>query len=64
MNDNRISKLPGHLWPLDITMADFQAAAQPTQTAATADLFAVAWTLANRDHELNKLFNAAYYYEI
>ena len=30
----------------------------------TLDLYASAWTLAVRDHELDRLFNAAYYYEI
>ena len=30
----------------------------------TMDLYASAWTMAVRDHELDRLFNAAYYYEI
>ena len=65
MNDNRISNvpLPGDRWPFDVSTARFQATLPMTQ-ATTADVFAVAWTLAQRDHELNKLFNAAYYYEI
>lgn len=67
MNDNRTTgdSTPfGDRWPFEVSTSDFQAQATGTQAARTADLYAVAWTLAQRDHELDKLFNAAYYYEI
>jgi hypothetical protein len=67
MNDNRITgySMPlGDRWPFEVSTPDFQAQTAVTQAAGTADLYAVAWTLAQRDHELDKLFNAGYYYEI
>jgi len=32
--------------------------------AATRDLYTAAWMKAQRDHELDRLFNAEFYYEI
>jgi hypothetical protein len=67
MNDNRISDYsmyPGDGWAFEVSTP---AAAAPTviaQSAGTADLYAAAWAMAQRDFELDRLFNAAFYYEI
>jgi hypothetical protein len=67
MNDNRISDysmFSGDGWPFEVSTP---AATVPTviaQYAGTADLYAAAWAMAQRDFELDRLFNAAFYYEI
>jgi len=67
MNDNRISDysmFSGDGWAFEVSTS---AAADPTaiaQAAGTADLYAAAWAMAQRDFELDRLFNAAFYYEI
>lgn len=67
MSDNRITdySMPqGDRWPFEVSTPAFQAQMPVAQAAGTADLYAVAWTLAQRDYELDRLFNAAFYYEI
>jgi hypothetical protein len=67
MSENRITDFNAqgeNRWPFKVSMPEFQAQNPVTQAAATRDLYAVAWTLSQRDYELDKLFNAAYYYEI
>ena len=67
MSDNRITDYSppgGGPWPFGVSTAGFYAQTPVGQSADTPDLYAVAWTLAQRDHELDRLFNAAFYYEI
>ena len=56
--------MPGDRWPVVISSAEIQAPNPVLQAAATADLYAAAWSMAQRDFELDRLFNAAFYYEI
>jgi len=72
MNDNRISDYsmyPGDGWAFEVSTpaTGMPAIGAPTviaQSAGTADLYAAAWAMAQRDFELDRLFNAAFYYEI
>jgi hypothetical protein len=67
MGDNRISDqsmFAGDGWAFEVSTP---APAMPpaiAPAAGTADLYATAWAMAQRDHELDRLFNAAFYYEI
>lgn len=66
MFQNRISKLtpPSIGFRHEAWVANPQtvAAAQPAATAES--LYASAWNIARRDHEIDKLFNASYFYDI
>ncbi len=62
INGHRISESAG--WPFGVSTDAFYAGLPTMQPASTADIYAVAWTLAQRDHEISKLFNAPFYYEI
>ena len=64
--ENRISDYTspwGDGSPFDASSAEYQAQI-PVQNVGATDLYAAAWTLAQRDYELDKLFNASFYYEI
>jgi hypothetical protein len=65
--ENRISNFArpsGDGWPFDASRAEHQAQIPVVQNVGAADVYAAAWTLAQRDYELDKLFNASFYYEI
>ena len=67
MKDNRISDysmFSGDGWAFEISTPAAVAPTAITQSAGTADLYAAAWSMAQRDFELDRLFNAAFYYEI
>lgn len=66
MNENRINFYrndESSRWPHGIDSREFRSQ-QPTQSATLQDLFAVAWGLAKRDYEMNRLFNGPFDYEI
>ena len=67
MGDNRISDHSmfagdGGAFEVSTPAAALPMAIAPA--AGTADLYATAWAMAQRDYELDRLFNAAFYYEI
>jgi hypothetical protein len=66
MFENRISQwLPGEgEAPAAAWAANPWAPPVKPENAATTDIFAAAWTQSQRDYELDRLFNASFYYEI
>lgn len=55
ITDDRFRDPPA--WPHGVSTAEFYASLPTAQPASSMDLYAVAWTLAQRDYELNLLFN-------
>ena len=67
MADNRISDFsmfPGGGWSVEVSTSSAMALPGVAPPAGTADLYSAAWSIAQRDVELDRLFNAAFYYEI
>jgi hypothetical protein len=53
-----------HFVPFIVTSENTPLAPQGAQIVGTQDLYASAWTKAQRDYEIDRLFNASFYYEI
>jgi len=65
--DNRIFGFGDRLGaslPVDISSTEHPANDSNAIRACTQDLYTAAWAKARRDHELDRLFNAEFYYEI
>jgi hypothetical protein len=67
MSENRINSYRGEAlpnWPFGINSSEYEGQLPTAQAASTQDLYAIAWGLAKRDYEMNRLFNGPFDYEI
>lgn len=66
MSENRINSYrsgEATRWPHGIDDREYEPR-PPLQSASLQDLYAVAWALAKRDCDMNRLFNGPFDYEI
>lgn len=66
MYQNRITKLtpPSIGFRPAAWVANPRAEKAVQPGVAAESIYATAWNIARRDHEIDKLFNAAYFYDI
>lgn len=67
MGENRIRAYgaePNAAWPTGLLRDACIVESPASQTVRTTDLYSAAWSLSQRDFELNKLFNGPFDYQI